>query len=485
MKPSLHTPSLRPLGVPACQVGGRRSTEALLVSLLASAASAQPDPLWIEQFGTEHREQIHAAAADDNGGVFVAGTTYGSLGGLNAGASDAFLARYNNTGTRIWMAQFGTDKPDNPWSLAPDGTGGALVAGFTQGALGGGNAGAWDIFIARYDGTGARAWITQLGTGADDGYFDGAVIASDNAGGALVGGYTSGDLGGPNAGWSDSFLARYDSTGQQSWILQFGTPLRDELLAIAPDGLGGAFVGGWTLGILGGPAAGKSDAFLARYNSAGGREWIVQFGTDELDHVNALTADGAGGVFVTGETTGGLGGPNAGARDVFLARYDAQGQQIWMTQFGTDDHDTARSLAPDVHGGVFVAGYIGSAYPQDSFLARHDGAGNQAWILSFGRPKPDQARGLAPDGGGGGVFVGGWTGGDLGGPNAGEDDAYLARFGAPCYPDCDGDGTLNLFDFLCFTNQFNAGDSDADCTGDGGVDLFDFLCFINAFEAGC
>ena len=57
--------------------------------------------------------------------------------------------------------------------------------------------------------------------------------------------------------------------------------------------------------------------------------------------------------------------------------------------------------------------------------------------------------------------------------------------GPACYPDCDGDGALNLFDFLCFINGFNAADERADCNGDEKFDLFDFLCFTNSFNAGC
>lgn len=56
---------------------------------------------------------------------------------------------------------------------------------------------------------------------------------------------------------------------------------------------------------------------------------------------------------------------------------------------------------------------------------------------------------------------------------------------APCYPDLDTSGSLDLFDFLAFTNLFNAGDPDADCDGDGAFNLFDFLCFVNSFNAGC
>jgi hypothetical protein len=54
-----------------------------------------------------------------------------------------------------------------------------------------------------------------------------------------------------------------------------------------------------------------------------------------------------------------------------------------------------------------------------------------------------------------------------------------------CYPDCDGSGTLDFFDFLCFQNAFLAGDPYADCDGSGTLDFFDFLCFQNEFLAGC
>jgi hypothetical protein len=57
--------------------------------------------------------------------------------------------------------------------------------------------------------------------------------------------------------------------------------------------------------------------------------------------------------------------------------------------------------------------------------------------------------------------------------------------GPDCYADYDGNGALDLFDFLAYVNAFNAGEDNADCTEDGARDLFDFLCFVNAFNAGC
>ena len=61
-----------------------------------------------------------------------------------------------------------------------------------------------------------------------------------------------------------------------------------------------------------------------------------------------------------------------------------------------------------------------------------------------------------------------------------------------CYADCDqstGAGVLDLFDFLCFQNNFVLGEPYAcDCdtsTGPLVCDLFDFLCFQDAFVGGC
>jgi hypothetical protein len=54
-----------------------------------------------------------------------------------------------------------------------------------------------------------------------------------------------------------------------------------------------------------------------------------------------------------------------------------------------------------------------------------------------------------------------------------------------CYPDFNGDGELDLFDFLAFVNAFNEADPVSDCDHSGALDLFDFLCFVNAFGDGC
>src|SRR5690606_9808547 len=76
-------------------------------------------------------------------------------------------------------------------------------------------------------------------------------------------------------------------------------------------------------------------------------------------------------------------------------------------------------------------------------------------------------------------------------PDTGRGSAPIVDMGAyetvvdGCYPDCDGSGGLDFFDFLCFQNGFAAGEPYADCDRSGEHDFFDFLCFQNAFAAGC
>jgi hypothetical protein len=98
---------------------------------------------------------------------------------------------------------------------------------------------------------------------------------------------------------------------------------------------------------------------------------------------------------------------------------------------------------------------------------------------------------------GGGISSGGSfeVAGTIGQPDAGShsggafqvDGGFwpVAVASEGCPADLDGNGLLDLFDFLAFTNLFNAGDPDADFDASGVLDLFDFLAFTNAFNGGC
>jgi hypothetical protein len=456
------------------------------LSAFVPGASAQ-DKLWIEQFGSIMPDIAHALARDAAGGAYVAGYTKGSLGGPSAGGDDAFVARHDENGGQLWVRQFGVNGETQARALAPDAVSGVFVAGYTLGSLGSPSSGQRDVFIARYDAGGTQLWIRQFGTSENDYAY---ALAPDGVGGVFVAGYTWGSLRGMNAGERDAFIARFDADGTQLWLRQFGTPEEDQAWALTPDGSGGVVVAGWTRGSLSGLNAGGRDVFYARYDADGNQLWIRQFGTSEWDIALAVATDGAGGVMVAGRTEGSLGAANIGGRDAYIARYGADGTQLWVRQFGTNEDEQAHALATDGAGGVMVAGSTeGSlggpnAGSEDVFVAQYDADGTQLWIRQFGEFGQDSGWAAAPDGAGG-VIVAGPTAGSLGAPNAGSLDVFLARYGDSCYADCDTSGSLDIFDFLCFQDAFVMMDPYADCDGNSAFDIFDFLCFQDAFVTGC
>lgn len=62
---------------------------------------------------------------------------------------------------------------------------------------------------------------------------------------------------------------------------------------------------------------------------------------------------------------------------------------------------------------------------------------------------------------------------------------------SPCYANCDQSSAppiLNSNDFVCFINQFAAGNAYANCDGSTAqptLNALDFQCFLNRFAAGC
>jgi len=66
-----------------------------------------------------------------------------------------------------------------------------------------------------------------------------------------------------------------------------------------------------------------------------------------------------------------------------------------------------------------------------------------------------------------------------------DQDQMNALVGVGCFADCNGDGMLNVLDFVCYQTQFGAGDLAADCNGDGSLNVLDFVCYQAAFAAGC
>src|SRR5262249_57141270 len=109
-------------------------------------------------------------------------------------------------------------------------------------------------------------------------------------------------------------------------------------------------------------------------------------------------AAAASGVTVVGDTGGTLPGQvSAGGGDAFVRTYDADGNELWTQQFGTDSNDGAFGVAADATG-VYVAGVTNGTLPGqtsagsiDAFARKYDAAATELWTPPLATPPPDLA----------------------------------------------------------------------------------------------
>jgi hypothetical protein len=329
-----------------------------------------------------------------------------------------------------WIRQLGTSAFEESRAVSTDGAGNVYISGYTGGNLGGPNAGFDDAFVSKFNSTGNLLWTRQLGTAGDD--FS-AGVSADGLGNVYVSGNTDGDLAGPHAGSADTFLSKFDSAGALLWTRQIGTPGDDHSRSISADQFGNVYISGDTDGSLGGPKVGYVDVFVAKYNSSGGLDWIRQLGTNYYTENEHVSADGLGNVFVSGSTTSSLGGPYAGGGfDAFVGKYDASGNLLWTRQLGTTGDDESEAISADNMGNVYISGETeGSlggpnAGDYDAFVSKYDAAGNLLWTRQIGTTGEDLSHAVSTDGLGN-VYISGEIAGGLGGTGA---DAFVTKYDA-------------------------------------------------------
>jgi hypothetical protein len=399
------------------------------VGLLSSPAVVHgQSEIWSTQFGTPSQDNLYTLTSDGFGGVYVVGATAGALAGPSEGSFDAFVVRSDERGRRLWARQFGSTESDLALAATPDLAGGVFVCGLTVGDLGGAQTGNGDAWIAHLTRSGRLSWIRQLGTQEHD-YAN--AMAPDGAGGFLVGGATLGDLAGTNTGHTDSWVARYDAEGRALWARQFGEHRYDYLGGMAPDANGGVYLG-TTASNSAFIFGDQFDAWLSHMDATGTLQWTHPVGTAGPDFVGALAPDGSGGVIVGGQVV--LPIPTGSTSDVWLERRDAAGTQLWLTEFGTTQHEQIFTASPDGVGGVLVGGVTNGPFggtpfgSADGWFARCSAQGSVEWISLVGTVTYDEIRGVAL-GPGPSMFVAGGTSGDLAGPHIGSWDLWLARYG--------------------------------------------------------
>ena len=386
---------------------------------------------WTRQLGTSKADESRGVSVDRLGNVYIAGSTRGDLEGTNTGRNDAFLSKYDASGILLWMRQFGTSGNDQAQAVSTDGMGNIYISGTTAGSLGETNAGDRDAFICKYDSSGSLLWTRQLGTSSRE---EGSGVSTDGLGGVYLSGVTRGSLGGPNAGASDAFLSKYDADGTLLWTQQQGTSGTDYGQGVSADGLGNVYLSGVTEGNLGRANDGGYDSFLSKYDANGTLQWTRQLGTSVWTPGTGVSADRLGNIYISGVIYGSLGGDRTGGWKTFVCKYKSNGALQWTRQLDTRIRVVGSSVFADGLGSVYLSGAtIGSrggptVVASDAFLSKYHTSGKLQWTRQLGTYDFDYGQGLAADGLGS-VYISGRTYGSLGATNAGGGDAFVTKYG--------------------------------------------------------
>ncbi len=346
-----------------------------------------------------------------------------------------------------WTTYYGGSTTDYGTSIATDNTGNVvftghtlsvdfpvLTGGYSQSYAGAGTDG--DAFVVKFDQNGVRQWATFYGGFYDD---SGTGIATDNAGNIVITGYTAGGSfpsltlsGGYSqsfGGNTDAFVVKFNSGGTRLWATCYGGLGDESGLGVAINNSGNIIITGNTnssdFPVLSGFqmafGGGSNDAFVAKFDQNGVRQWSTFYGGNDNDVGRGIATDNAGNVVITGITqstnfpvlAGGYSQAFGGVVNAFVVKFNQGGTRLWATYYGGSgsNGDYGNSVATDNLGNIVIAGTTSSAdCPvlngfqmtfggiEDAFVVKFDQGGTRLWATFYGGSNDEDSQNIAIDG---------------------------------------------------------------------------------------
>jgi hypothetical protein len=412
---------------------------------------------WMSFIGGSGEDQSGIRIAVDNSGnIYVTGwseSTWGSpvnpfIGG-DDGEGDIFVAMLNSSGVLQWNTFLGGSDDDVGVGIAVDKSGNIYVAGYSEST--------WgspinpflglhrNVFVAKLNPSGILQWNSFLCGDVDE---PAVGIVTDGIGNIFIIGDSFSTWGSPLntfAGDEDVFVAKMSSNGVIKWNTFLGGSNDDYGYGIVLDFSGNIYVTGSSESTWGSPLntfAGFEDAFVAKLNPSGVRQWNTFLGGNNEDSGIGIAVDGSGNIFVTGRSGSTWGNPlnpfSGGYKDGFVAGLNSIGTLQWNMFLGGSNEDFSCGIAVDVIGNIYVTGLSGGSWGSpvnsfkgttDAFVARLNSSGIPQWNMFLGGSNEDFGYGITVDDSGN-IFVIGYSESNWGSPLypfAGNWDAFVAK----------------------------------------------------------
>ncbi|MGM0649738.1 MAG: SBBP repeat-containing protein, partial [Bacteroidota bacterium] len=233
------------------------------------------------------------------------------------------------------------------------------------------------------------------------------------------------------------FIAKYNNTGTIQWLRRIGDDSgHDRIKSVNTDKDNNIYVTGYFSSTtrFGCPNTGScnsgtsltsqygDDGFLAKYDPDGNFLWVEHITSDgSLNAEKARFSTSSNAVYVSGQFSGqatfGEGGSQVilnstgTGNDVFIAKYDLNGNLLWVEQGETTDWAYATSMEVDKSDNVYIGGQFkeqitfetttltGAGYtdPVNPYVIKYNGSGNLQWANSYTSTSNVDVDGLAVD----------------------------------------------------------------------------------------
>lgn len=369
-----------------------------------------PTRRWGTYVGGSAADRIHDLTIAPNGDVVACGSTESPLNIATSGAwkdtlsgnRDAFIARFDTSGNRLWVTYVGGDSLEEGLGITTARNGDYLFCGNTNSPTGISTTGTAqtsingpsDGMIMRFDGNGTLIWGSYFGGSGAETLTD---VKMDAGQEILITGRTtsnnfpttaSAHQTSSGGGSSDGIIACLDSTGGLNWSSYYGGNGADILNALTVDPVkGDIYATGQTgstnnISTIGSHQAaikGNTDAMFLKFTSSGTLLYGSYFG-DSIEEagMDIVFAPVEQRIYHCGYTTS----PNwghpvgawqpaygGGATDAFLTYWDTSGVVRWSTYYGGAGADTLEKIITDPNDFIIAAGQTDS----DSSIASQDG----------------------------------------------------------------------------------------------------------------
>lgn len=351
--------------------------------------SADGNIVWAKNiFGNSDINKVFGLdlTIDTDGNLYVIGNfssdslTVGNIKLANRGGTDLFLANIDNNGSVVWAKSAGGEGHDYGNGIEVDNNNSVYITGsfvsdsinFDSNILLNPNTFSY-IFLVKYDENGNVIWAKKEGGDNSSSGLELEINLNDEIilTGQFLSTLTVGSYNLVSEGGTDILTAKYDSNGNIIWAKSMGSYNSDAALDLASDASGNVIVVGEfsfapyfvysedTLFCNSGFCS-----YTIKIDSSGNYLWgkSVSGSTTYNAEVDQNRNIFIWGSYVTPTISfGNINLTNNGvAHDMFLVKYDENGEEIWGKGFGGEVSDYASGLKLDSDGNIIIAGVFQS-----------------------------------------------------------------------------------------------------------------------------